>query len=277
MSLAEPLVIAGFLLRELLRRKLLWLLLSAAALGLLLYGYGIYGAVESAGGSRMGDFFLIRITTTFLGFGQILSGLVAVLAAAGTVAGELESGRVQLVLTRAITRRQWYLGQFVGLGVLVTSFSAVFYLATAVIYAATAGPLASAWWTTLPLYPLGPLALLALTMLLSTAAGTITAGAGGFVAAVLAMIGGGLETLAHFMNHEALRVASLLISLLFPSQAAQGRVSHLLSSGIADRQVLLQIASDVAPPPSAAMTVYTVLYIVLLLAWGSAALRSRDL
>lgn len=277
--MGELRVVAGFALQELLRRKVLWLLALAGAGAIALFAYALAGATDAGAMARLPAVvrgqILERMLTSTLMVGTILASLSAVFMGAGAIAAEVESGRVQMVISRPVTRTGVFLGHFAGLAAAVAGFAAAFYLAALVVFGWRTGTWPPGWAAGLAAFPLGALVMLGLTLLLSALAASVAAGVGGFLLLLLAWVGSGVESIGHLARLESLQVAGVLISLLVPGAAVPGWVTEQLRQGL---QASMPLQINLAgPAPSGAMVAYAALYLAGTVAAGLAAFRSRDL
>jgi len=267
-------IVAGFQLREILQRRLIWLLLPASALPVALFALVLRSeANDPATTAVMQVEVLQQLLTMMLVATCLLISAVASFAAIVTVGMDAESGRVQMVISRPVRRQGVYLGQFLGLGAGVAAYAALFYLAILLTFGFTRGVWPTTWWIGLPVFTLAPLVQLALTLWISARSGPIGAGIGALLLLLFTWLGNLLETAGHMMRLPKLELSGVMLSLLLPGASLNGWVTGHLRQGIGERGIIqLQLGSD----PSGWMLLYGLLYLVAILVAGMAAFRRRD-
>lgn len=269
--------IAAFQVRELLQRRILWLIVLVALLGLAFMGWAVHLVSTDP---RTPGFVRAQVQTQMLSFTLILSAmlcaLLAVLTGVGSLAGEIESGRLQMVLSRPVGRTTVFLGYLLGLAAVVAGYSAWLYTCVVLDFGWAAGHLPAGWFWGIPVFPLVALIQLATALLLSTRAGTLAAGVAALALLLLTWIGYGLETVGYLAHLTGLQVAGVLISLLLPMAAVGDWVIALLRDGLRP-YLTVPMELFLAPTPSGWMLLYACLYLLALVGLGLAGLRRRDL
>ncbi len=112
-----------------------------AALAVLL---ALSGALTAGGSQGAGD----SVTNAF---SSIFLVALTMALGAGLIADEIDSGHVQLVLLRPITRAEWYGGRFLGASLALTVAVAASWLAGALAVLLRHGRLDLSWALSLPL------------------------------------------------------------------------------------------------------------------------------
>lgn len=286
--------IARLTFREALRRRMIWGVLALSLLFVAVYFWGFIQVREEflrieaervARGGRPGRstgqiLTLDLVSTIMVGLGfytvNFLAGVMTIFAAVGTIAGEIESGTFQAIVPKPIARWQLVVGKFLGFAGMIVAYIAL--MAGAVVLTArivvdyTPGNLIPG---TL-LVMLVSLVLLALTILGSTVFQTMANGVVVFMLYGGALLGGLLETLGGVLNIASLVNTGVIVSLILPSDAIWRLASSLLQP---DSQLRFDspIPIAVARPPSDAMVVYAIGYVIALLGLAILAFRRRDL
>lgn len=228
----NALLIAELSLREAARKRLVavLLLLTAAFLGFYLYGVvrleqtldqrAIDAGLEG-GRSVNGAANLPVMYTAIFGMYLVyfLGALMAVLSTVGAVSGDIESGVMQSVIARPISRPALVLGRWLG-------FTAVNVSYVALLSAALLGGIRLITGF-LPPDPLPAVALVllaitlvtALTVLGSTLFTTLANGIGVFVLYSVGFAGGILSTIGSFADSPTLTVLGRLANALMPTNA----------------------------------------------------------
>lgn len=220
-------------LREAANRKVLLVgaLISVAFLMLFWVGFSV-GFEDVSSGADPSDPAVAATIMTVLGLYavQFLAAFMAVLLASGSVAPEIESGRLHAVLARPLSRTSW-LAQRAG----------TFALLSAVYITAMSGAvllIARAVAGYAPIAPWRGLALLALEVVVLVAIGTalsvrLSATAAGVVVIALygaAWIGGIMELIAGLVGNTTLERIGIAVSLVFPSDGLWRGASYFLQS-----------------------------------------------
>lgn len=212
---------------------------------------------------------------------QFLAAFMAVLLASGSVAPEIDSGRLHAVLARPISRTSW-LAQRAG------TFAALAAVYIVVMSAAILG-IASAIAGYGALAPVRGLALLALEVVVLAALGTalsvrLSAIAAGVIVIALygaAWIGGIMDIVGGAMDNEGLERIAVAVSLIIPSDALWRGASYYLQSPAF--LVASSIASDTGnpfageAPPSGLLITWAAAYGAMWWYLATRWFRSRDL
>jgi len=200
-------IVAGYALRESLRRRVFTVVLILTALFLALYGWGASTAFDSVEGfSGEGDAVDAKVITGSSIFGLamfstlFLGAVLAVFLTLSAVRGDAERGLLQPLVVRPVGRTQLLLGRFAAAAAVCASYAAGVYLIAMVITGAVGG-----WWPDRVLTPglglvgavvvIAAIALVGSVYLSATANGIavfMVFGAG-LAAGLLGQIGEGLE------------------------------------------------------------------------------------
>lgn len=268
--------VAGFQVRELLQRKVLYVLLLAAAVAVTLFGF----ALHMAGGPntlRMvyGQIWE-QLLTMMLVLSSLLVAVVAIFGAVGTVGLEMDSGRMQMTVSRPLRHRAVYLGHFAGLALVVGGFAALFYLAILLTFGFSTQLWPGGWGWGLLVFPLGGLWQMALAQWLATRLQALAAGVVGLVLLLFAWIGNLLEMVGHVAGRGALEMSGVLLGMILPPAVINGWVTGQLRAGV-HALMPVAIGFSFGSSPSGWMVVYGLFYLVGLLGVGVLAFRQREL
>ena len=279
------LTIAKLTLGEAARRRILWILVALAVSAVALTTWGIANLVEGARDEGIGELEIKFVVSQILVFIAFMFGFVLVMTAASfgspAIAGDLESGIAQAMLARPLPRASYLLGRWLGLAVVI-----VVYAVASGLLAMGAVGLVSGYVPPDPILPVVYLAgqalvLLSLTVLLSTRLAPIAGGAIAVVAYGLAWMAGVLGKIGAAIGTTALVTVSDASRYLLPTDALwQGVVYGLQPSFVIN--ALTDEFAESSPffadsPPSTAMLIWTVLWVVLVLALAVTQLRRREL
>ncbi len=272
--MADWAIVAGFQVRELLQRRLVWLLAPASALPVALFAF-----ILRSEATEPGTLTAVRVNvhqqllTMMLVATCLLVSTVASFAAIVTAGMDAESGRSQMVISRPVRRQAVFLGQFLGLGAGVAAYAALFYVAILLAFGWTTGLWPSGWWIGLPVFTLAPLVQLALTLWLSAGIGPVGAGVGALLLLLFTWLGNLLEMAGHTLRLPQLELSGVILSLLLPGASMNGWVTGHLRHGIGEPGLIqLKLGAD----PSGWMLLYGLLYLVGVLLAGMAAFRRRE-
>jgi ABC-type transport system involved in multi-copper enzyme maturation permease subunit len=278
-------VIAGFTLRESLRRRVFVVVAVLTVAFLTLFGLGVwqlYGDIDGFDAFQGIDPEIV-VGATVLGlamFGTLFLGTVlAVFLTLGAVRGDADSGLLQPLLVRPVSRRNLLLGRFAAAAGVSGAYVAAVFLAATVITWALGG-----WW---PDHILGPMLALALGVAILAAvslAGSVFLSATANGIAVFMVFGAGLvagllgqigEALGSGTLDDVAKVSSWLLPF-------EGLYQAALSALTSDTIGFTRLAIDLGPfggaePAGPLLWLWAVVYLGLV---GLVALRGfgrRDL
>lgn len=272
--MADWAVVAGFQLRELLQRRLVWLLVPASAVPVVFFTFVLRAeAAEPVTSLALRINVLQQLLSAMLVCTCLLISAIASFAAIVTVGMDAESGRAQMVISRPVRREGVFLGQFLGLGAAVAAYAALFYVAILLTFTWNTGLRPAGWWMWIPSFALAPLVQLALTLWLSARSGPIAAGVGALLLLLFTWLGALLELVGRLLRLPQLELTGVMLSLALPGASLNGWVTGQLREGIGGAG-LVQL--QLGPEPSGWMLLYGLLYLVAVLAAGMAAYRRRE-
>jgi Cu-processing system permease protein len=279
-------VLAAFTLRESLRRRVFAVvaLLTAAFLGLYALGtWQLYQEIDEFGPTVAGVEPEIVAGATLLGlamFGTLFLGTVlAVFLTLGAVRGDAESGLLQPLLVRPLSRRTLLLGRFLAAAGVCGAYVAAVFLAAAGITWALGG-----WW---PDHVVGPTAALMLGVSIIAAlslAGSVYLSATANGIAVFMVFGAGLVAgllgqIGEALSSETLDSTASVASWLLPFE---GLYQAALSALTSDTVGFTRLAIDLGPFGGAeaagpALWLWALVYLALVGQWALAGFARRDL
>lgn len=285
------LTIARLTFNEALRKRMIWGVLALSVLFILVYYWG-FTAVKAdfdaqaarraqSGAGNRGEILNFQLVSTVLvgiGFYTInfLSGVMAIFAAVGTIAGEIETGTFQAIVPKPLRRWELIVGKYLGFAAMFVGY--ILLMSAGVL--ATARIVANYTPTNfipgIALVILASLILLAVTILGSTVMQTMANGVVVFMLYGGANLGGLLETLGSVFNIQSLINVGVITSLVLPCDAIWRLASGTLQPD-SNLRFDAPIPIAVSQPPSNAMVVYAVAYIVVLLGGAVMIFRRKDL
>lgn len=277
----DALAIARLTVLEARHRRLLHAVVLMGLAFLTIFGIGFYfvhrDIVRTTRGDPITD--LLQPFNVFLLLGlyvvNFLIVMLAVLTSVDTVAGEIDSGRIQTIVTKPLRRWEVVLGKWLGLSGLLVIF----------VVAMSTGLMAIVWriasyWPPNPLPGMAlmiveGLILLTLSILGGTRLSTLTNGVVVFMLYGLAFIGGWIEQVGALARNEAAVNVGIVVSLLMPSEAMWKRAAYLMQPPFLREVGITPFAA--ASAPSNAMVVYALMYIGVGLLVAVYSFQRRDL
>ena len=282
------LVIAGLTLREIVRRRVIWVLAALAVVSVLLVGWGTERLVSIAREEgveplqvRIGVSQVLILIAFMFSFVLAMS---AAFLAAPAIASDVETGTVHAMLARPLRRAELVVGRWLGLSIVVAVYAVLAGLLAIGVVGLVSGHVPPE-----PLVAVGFLAFQAISVLtLALALGTrLPAMAAGAVTVVLFGLGwfaGVLGNVAVAFEATALRGVSDWLRVLLPTDGLWRGVIY----GLEPPAVLLLAAGRNAnalaanpfyagEPPPLAFVAWSVVWVLLVLAGGIALFRRREL
>ncbi|HEY3334140.1 MAG TPA: ABC transporter permease subunit [Candidatus Limnocylindrales bacterium] len=288
MSPRLVLVIAALTLREIVRRRVVWVLAGLAVASVVLVGWGTERLVSIAREEgvealqiRIGVSQVLILIAFMFSFVLAMS---AAFLAAPAIASDVETGTVHAMLARPMRRAELVVGRWLGLSIVVALYAALAGLLAIAVVGLVSGHVPPE-----PLVAIGFLAFEAITILtLALALGTrLPAMAAGAVTVVLFGLGwfaGVLGNVAVAFDATALKGASEWLRILLPTDGLWRGVIY----GLEPPAVLLLAAGTRASalaanpfyagePPPLAFVGWSAVWVLLVLAGGIALFRRREL
>ncbi len=282
------LTIARLTILEATRRRLVLALalLTVIVIGLTGWGFQRLTHLTSASGQaippeeiRLGvSQVLILVEFMFSG----VLALSAVVAAAPAVSGDVESGLALAILARPVGRHEVVVGKWLGLGALIL----VYTVAASALELAVVG-LVSGYMPPGPVPAVAYLvaegvAIMSLTLLLSTRLSGMTAGVVALVLFFVAWMGGIAGTIGTVFHNTAIENAGTVSQLILPTDALwRGSVFNLEP---AFYRTILGIGSAhggdpfyVSQPPSVAYLSWAAVWLLLIIGIAVWSFRRREI
>lgn len=288
MNVRLVLVIAGLTLREVARRRIVWVLLALSVASVILVGWGTERLVTVARDEGVEELQVrigvsqVLILIAFM-FSFVLAMSAAFLAAPA-IASDVETGTVHAMLARPLRRAELVVGRWLGLSLVVAAYAVLSGLLAIAVVALVSGHTPPA-----PLVAVGFLAFQAVAVLtLALAAGTrlpsIAAGAITVVLFGLGWFAGVLGNIAVAFEATALRSASETLRVLLPTDGLWRGVIYgleppvvlLLAAGRSSEAMAANPFFADAPPPLA-FVAWSVAWVALVLGGAILLFRRREL
>ncbi|CEP68353.1 Uncharacterized [Moorella glycerini] len=286
---------ATFTFREAWRKKVVLVAGVLTLAFLVLYGTGLHfiarDMVNTANPAATAtSYFAMMQSILLFVMGLYLASFLvaglAILAAVGSVAGEIENGTLYTLAVRPLSRSDLLLGKFLGQAAMLVIYAALFFLALAGLVYWQTGLVIPGLVPALGLFILEPLVLLAVTMLGTTRLTTLGNGVLAFALYAIAVVGGMMEQIGALMESTAAVYTGVVTSLILPADAIYRRlvaavVDRMPVGNGQDVPYFINPQSMLGPfgsqsTPSDWMLVYTLVYIVILLSVAVCIFNRRD-
>jgi Cu-processing system permease protein len=275
------LAIAVLTMRELVHRKLAWVMLVMGALFLGVFGLGIWFINRELDSGMVGLVtrtpILAMLTTAGLYVGQFLVLALAVVASVDTLPGEIASGTIQTVASKPVRRSAIVLGKFLGHAVVVALFAAAIASGVVGLVGAVADYRPPQFLLPLGLIVLEGWVVLGLTYALGAITGTLASGLGVFMLYALALVGSWIERIGSLAGNTSAQYLGIAASLAMPTEAVWQRAASELLPPLVRSTIGLISPFTSANPPSDWMLVYAVLYAAVCLLVAVKVFERRDL
>jgi len=285
-------LMAVFTFKEALRKRVVLVAVLLTLAFLILYGMGLHFTlgidVRITDPAAANVFELLEALTMFsmgIYLASFLVAGLAILAAVGSIAGEIENGTLYPLAARPLTRRDLLLGKYFGLAAMLVTYSTLFFLALVGLVYWQTGLLLPGRWVALALFALKPLVLLSVTMLGTTKLPTLGNGVLAFGLYALSVLGGMIEQIGVMLGSTAAVYIGVVTSLILPADAVYRRVVATvvdsLAQGTSPDMVFFNPAHVLGPfgshsTPSDWMLLYTAGYIVVMLIVAVRVFNRRD-
>lgn len=276
-------IITRLTLIEALRRRIL---LAALVLGiafLILYGVGFYimqNEVRPVQSSPITNLqrsgFLSFLAMAGLYAVNFLTIAMGALVSADTLAGEINSGTIQVLATKPIRRIEIVLGKWLGFAILIALYlvlmaGGVMLVAYALVGYIVPNPLAG-----VALIYLEALLMMTVTLACSSTLTTLATGGVVFGLYGIAFIGGWVEQFGALLQNQGAVNVGIVSSLIVPSEALWRRAAFEMTPAFAQTTYFI---SPFAPlsVPSPLMIVYAIAYLAVALGFAMRQFARRDL
>lgn len=278
--------IAKYSFKEMFNKKALILMLLLTAAYLLLYGFGVREVYMHNTSTKSFYFMAMASQIISLGlyFANFLIAFLVAVTAVGALAGDIESGAMQALLVKPIKRWEIVMGKFLGIGAMVSLYSAAFFTAIIALNkffgAAINLPLSNLLEGAL-LFILGPIILLSVVIWGSARLSTLNTGILVVMLYGFAMVGGMLEQIGSAMiaageKAQGLINAGIISSLVMPTDVIFRKMNSVLftSGGL---NFLSGGFLGTGSEPSIWMMVYIAIYIAAALYMAVSCFSRRDI
>ncbi len=280
-------ILAKLTFREAMRRRIMLAGLLLGVSFLIIFTIGFHFILiqvrsvtainaPSQGIAHVAD---VESINTFLMMGlyaiTFLSIAMAALLGADTLAGEINSGTIQTIVTKPIRRADVVLGKWLGfaglLGLYLLLMAGGTVLSVYVQTAYTPDHLLIG----LSLIYLEALLVMTITLMCSSAFPALATGGIVFGLYGLAFIGGWIEQFGSFFHNQTAVKIGIITSLVIPSEALWRRAAFEMQSPLSGALGISPFSA--VSVPSVLMIIYAGLYLVATLILAVRIFRKRDL
>jgi len=282
------LVIAALTLREIARRRILWVLIGLSLVSVALVGFGVERLVALARNDGEPELQIrIGVSQVLIMIAFMFSFVLAMSAAflaAPAIASDVETGTVLAMLARPLRRADLVLGRWLGLAITVVGYALTSGLLAIAVVGLVSGHVPPEPQVAVAFLAFQALAVLTLALMLGTRLPSIAAGAITVVLFGLGWFAGVLGNIAIAFHAGALAGAMDLVRVLLPTDGLWRGVVFglepplvlLLSAG-RNAQVLEANPFFASTPPPLPFVLWSLAWIALVLGAGVALFRRREL
>lgn len=282
----NSLLIASLVLREATRRRLVLTVALLTVAIVLLTGWGFHklATFHTASGQPIPHYALMTtasILTIMMAFMfSVILCLGAAFLGALSTGAEIENGTLLAILPRPLSRAEVLFGKWLGNVILVGGYAAIIAGAEFAIVRLATGYLPPHPGTAIAFLIFETIAILTFTMFLSVRLSAIAAGFTAVVFFGLAWLGGVIGAVATVVHNAALEHATLVLSLLFPTDGIwRGAVFGLEPALLAAAGASPQTANPftAAAPPSTAYLVWCAGWLAVVFSAAMVSFARRDI
>lgn len=278
-------ILARMTFLEAIRRRIVLTGLLLGICFLIIFSIGfhmIYSAIR-AEAANSGDA-INKIALSEMSNFLLLAGLYAVaflsvamgaLLSADTIAGEINSGTIQTIVTKPLHRSDVVLGKWLGFAGLLALYSLLMAGGTVLSVFLQAGYIPRNIVTGLSLIYLETLLIMTISLACSSAMPGLATGAVVFGLYGLAFIGGWIEQIGSVLNNQTAVKIGIITSLIIPTEALWRRATFEMQSPLAG--ALQMTPFSALSVPSTLMIVYAIFYLLIALALGINTFQHRDI
>lgn len=278
-------LITCFTFKEALRKKAVLIACILTAIFLILYGTGLHFISKDSPPGASQQIQGTILFTLGIYLSSFLVAALSILAAVGSVAGEIENGTLPTLAVRPLSRTCILLGKFTGMAAMLVIYTIILFLALTGLVYWKVGLTVPGLGTALLIFILEPLVLLAVTLFGSVWLTSLGNGILVFTLYTLSVVGGMMEQVGAMIDNSASIYIGVISSLILPADAVYRRlvdtVINQIKTGISGLE-FINPGTFLGPfgsvsTPSNWMLVYTIVYIAGLLYTAVYIFNRRDI
>lgn len=278
-------IVARMTFQEAIRRRIVLTGLILGILFLILFSVGSYmisteieretlaeggAAYQNVMQTEMSNFLLMAglYAVTFL------SVAMGALLGADTLAGEINSGSIQTILTKPIRRSDVVFGKWLGFAALLGLYALLMAGGVVTIVFLQSDYIPRNMPTGLSLIYLESLLVMTISLAGSSAMPALATGGMVFGLYGLAFLGGWIEQIGSFMSNPTTLQIGIITSLIVPTEALWRRAAYEMQTPLASTIGISPFGAFSVP--SLLMVGYAVLYLVVVIATAVNTFNHRD-
>jgi Cu-processing system permease protein len=278
-------ILARMTFLEAIRRRIVLTGLVLGIMFLVVYSVGFYmiyteisreiareaTVLDRIARSEMSNFLLMAglYAVTFL------SVAMGALLSADTLAGEINSGTIQTIVTKPLRRSDVVLGKWLGFAGLLALYLLLMAGGTVLSVFLQSGYLPRNLLAGLSLIYMEALLVMTFSLACSSAMPALATGGTVFGLYGLAFIGGWIEQIGAIFNYQTAVQVGIATSLLFPTESLWRRATFEMQSAFG---AVLQMTPFVTlSVPNQLMIIYALLYLLVSLAAAVRIFQHRDM
>jgi Cu-processing system permease protein len=279
-------ILARLTFQEAIRRRIVLTGLILGILFLLVFSIGsrLISTEIAREASLEGGIAYRNVMQTEMSNFLLMAGLYAVtflsvamgaLLGADTLAGEINSGSIQTILTKPIRRSDVVLGKWLGFAWLLGLYALLMSGGVVLVILFQSGYLPRNMLTGLSLIYLESLLVMTISLAGSSAMPALATGGMVFGLYGLAFLGGWIEQIGSLANNPAAVKIGIVTSLVVPTEALWRRAAHEMQTPLASALGMSPFGAFSVP--SSLMVLYAILYLVIVLAIAVSTFNHRDI
>ena len=279
-------IVARMTFQEAIRRRIVLTGLILGVLFLIVFSMGFHFistevAREEArdGGGAASNIMLAEMSNFLIQAGlyavTFLSVAMGALLSADTLAGEINSGSIQTILTKPIRRSNVVFGKWLGFAALLGLYALLMAGGTVLSVFLQAGYLPRNLLAGLSLIYLEALLIMTISLAGSSAMPALATGGMVFGLYGLAFLGGWIEQIGSIFNNPTAVQIGIITSLLIPTESLWRRAAYEIQSPLASAMGISPFAAFSVP--SILMVLYAVVYLVAVFVIAVSTFQRRDI
>ena len=288
MSPRLVLAIASLTIREIARRRILWVMLGLSVASVVLVGWGVDRLVTLARGESLDEVEIrIGVSQVLIMIAFMFSFVLAMSAAflgAPAIASDVETGTVHAMLARPLRRADLFLGRWLGLAVVMAAYAALSGSLAFAVVRLVSGHAPPEPAVAVAFLAFQSVTVLTVALTLGTRLPSIAAGAVTVVLFGLGWFAGVLGNVAVAFGAAPLAGVGDAARILLPSDGLWRGVIYGLEPPVvlfvaAGRNATAMQANPffASSPPPFAFIAWSVAWVVLVLGVGIVLFRRREL
>jgi ABC-type transport system involved in multi-copper enzyme maturation permease subunit len=279
-------ILARMTLQEAIRRRIVLTGLVLGVLFLIVFSIGfrmisieVTRETTVEGGTAYRNIMRAEMSNFLLMAGlyavTFLSVAMGALLGADTLAGEINSGSIQTIVTKPVRRSEVVLGKWLGFAGLLGLYALLMSGGVVLIVFFQSDYLPRNMLTGLSLIYLESLLVMTISLAGSSAMPALATGAMVFGLYGLAFLGGWIEQIGSVLSNPTAVQIGIVTSLMIPTEALWRRAAYEMQSPLASTLGLSPFGAFSVP--SGLMVLYAIVYLGIVLAMAVNTFKHRDI